>query len=87
MQHKGTTNTSTKFLYLEIKEVNHFARRVRHHNTLLKWIINRLTYPVMGKHNTFLCMVSGFRREVAEISGVLGHSAAYDGNSLPLHTE
>jgi len=41
----------------------------------------------MSKHKTFLSVVSGFRRKVAEIRVVLGYSAAYDGNSLPLHDE
>jgi len=60
---------------------------MRHYTTVLKWIISRLIYPVISKHKTFLCEISGFHREVAEISGLLVYSAAYDGNSLPLHAE
>jgi len=60
---------------------------VRHYITVLKWITNRLSYPVMIKHKTFLCVVTGFRRQVAEISGLLGYSVAYDVNFLPLHAK
>jgi hypothetical protein len=41
----------------------------------------------MSEKKTFLCVVTGFRREVAEISGLLVYSAAYDVNFLPLHAE